>query len=236
MLLLLNPPLDPLTREQQAQQDAQTRGFRNAEQYRKWKETGRVETQGSVVTTRAAAGEHGLATAGSATASHAGLHPFPSRHFDLPKTPQPGRENVKFQAGRHISGCEKWRDSRYNAFRSYAATWHDAVWWRTHYPRIVFVLGGWYYWHANYWHPAWGYQPEAVYGYDGPIYAFNDLEPDLVVATVQVTLQQLGYYHGPINGELDPVTQDAIANYQRDHGLYATSTIDEPTLASLGMA
>jgi len=57
-----------------------------------------------------------------------------------------------------------------------------------------------------------------------------------VVATVQVTLQQLGYYHGPINGELDPVTQDAIANYQRDHGLYATSTIDEPTLASLGMA
>jgi hypothetical protein len=77
-------------------------------------------------------------------------------------------------------------------------------WWRSHYPRIVFVLGGWYYWHANYWYPAWGYQPEAVYGYDGPIYAFNDLEPDQVVANVQATLQQLGYYHGPTNGVLDP--------------------------------
>jgi len=61
--------------------------------------------------------------------------------------------------------------------------------------------------------------------YHGPIYAFNDLEPDQVIANVQTTLQQPGYYRGPINGELDPATQDAIANYQRDHGLYATSAI-----------
>ncbi len=33
--------------------------------------------------------------------------------------------------------------------------------------------------------------------------------------------KQLGYYDGPINGLLEPATQDAIANYQRDHGLYA---------------
>jgi hypothetical protein len=121
-------------------------------------------------------------------------------------------------------------------FRKYTGAWHDRDWWRSHYPRIVFVSGGWYYWHANYWYPAWGYQPEAAYGYDGPIYAFNDLEPDQVVANVQATLQQLGYDHGSINGVLDPETQNAIANYQRDYGLYATSTIDEPTLASLGMA
>jgi hypothetical protein len=121
-------------------------------------------------------------------------------------------------------------------FRKYTAAWHDRDWWRSHYPRIVFVSGGWYYWHANYWYPAWGYQPGAVYGYDGPIYGLNDLPPDQVVANVQATLQQLGYYHGPINGSLDLATLDAIANYQRDHGLYATSAIDEPTLASLGMA
>lgn len=228
--------LQPLTKEQQAEIYVQDQGFRSAEQYRKWKETGRLETVGSVATTRPPADEHGLATAGSAAASRPGMHPFPSRHFDLQNTAAPGIEHLKFQPGNHIAGCEEWRDSRYNVFRKYTAAWHDRDWWRSHYPRIVFVSGGWYYWHANYWYPAWGYQPEAVYGYDGPIYAFNDLEPDQVVANVQATLQQLGYYHGPINGVLDPATQDAIANYQRDHGLYATSAIDEPTLASLGMA
>ena len=94
-------------------------------------------------------------------------------------------------------------------------------------------MGGWYYWHANYWYPAWGYHPDAVYAYDGPIYAYNDLAPDQAVANVQTTLEQLGYYHGPINGYLDSGTREAISNFQRDHGLYATSTIDEPTLASL---
>jgi hypothetical protein len=168
--------------------------------------------------------------------TRAKVNALASRHFDLPKVPRPGMENVKFQSGRHIPECEKWRDSRYNAFRNYTATWHDADWWRGHHSRVVFVLGGWYYWHANYWYPAWGYQPEAVYGYDGPIYAFNNLEPDQVVANVQAALQELGYYHGPIDGVLGAATSEAIANYQRDHGLYMTSAIDEPTLAALGMA
>jgi hypothetical protein len=30
-------------------------------------------------------------------------------------------------------------------------------------------------------------------------------------------------------------TRTAIADYQRDHGLYETSTIDRPTSQSLGM-
>lgn len=232
----VHPAARPLTPQQQAEISAQDQGFRSAEQYRKWKETGRVETTGTVATTRAATGEHGLAATGSATGSHTGVHPFPSRHFNLPNAPAPGIGHVKFQPGSHIPRCEQWRDSRYHVFQKYTAAWHDRDWWRSHYPRIVFVLGGWYYWHANYWYPAWGYQPEAVYGYDGPIYAFNDLEPDQVVANVQATLQQLGYYGGPITGELDQATRDAIANYQSDHGLYITSAIDEPTLASLGMA
>jgi hypothetical protein len=36
--------------------------------------------------------------------------------------------------------------------------------------------------------------------------------------------------------ELSAIKPDALANYQRDQGLYTTSAIDEPTLASLGMA
>jgi peptidoglycan hydrolase-like protein with peptidoglycan-binding domain len=61
------------------------------------------------------------------------------------------------------------------------------------------------------------------------------LPPDQVVANVQTALQEQGYYHGEVDGLLGPLTRAAIADYQRDQGLYITSAIDEPTLASLGM-
>jgi peptidoglycan hydrolase-like protein with peptidoglycan-binding domain len=67
------------------------------------------------------------------------------------------------------------------------------------------------------------------------MYAYHDLLPDQVVANVQAALQELGYYHGPVNGILGSETREAIANYQRDHGLYTTSTIDQVTLEALGM-
>jgi hypothetical protein len=152
----VQPAAPPLTKEQQDQVNAQTAGFRNAEQYRKWKETGRVETPGGVATLGAPAGQHGMIAAGSGAGSHPDVHSFPSRHFDLPNTRGPGIQHVKFQPGSHIPECERWRDSRYNVFRKYTATWHDPDWWRIHHSRIVFVLGGWYYWHAGYWFPALG--------------------------------------------------------------------------------
>jgi peptidoglycan hydrolase-like protein with peptidoglycan-binding domain len=80
-----------------------------------------------------------------------------------------------------------------------------------------------------------GYAPNAYYAYDGPIYGYNNLTPDQVIANVQATLQQEGYYHGEVGGMLGPLTRSALANYQRQHGLYVTSAIDRPTLESLGM-
>ena len=56
-----------------------------------------------------------------------------------------------------------------------------------------------------------------------------------MIANVQASLQEQGYYHGEVDGVLGPLTRAAIADYQRDHGLYITSAIDEPTLAALGM-
>jgi peptidoglycan hydrolase-like protein with peptidoglycan-binding domain len=101
----------------------------------------------------------------------------------------------------------------------------------------VLIGGGWYYWNAGFWYPAWGYEPTQVYyPYDGPIYGYNDLPPDQVVANVQEALQAQGYYHGEVDGMLGPLTRAALADYQRDHGLYTTSAIDEPTMASLGFA
>jgi peptidoglycan hydrolase-like protein with peptidoglycan-binding domain len=53
---------------------------------------------------------------------------------------------------------------------------------------------------------------------------------------VQAALQQQGYYRSEVDGLLGPLTRAAIADYQRDHGLYLTSAIDRPTLESLGIA
>src|SRR5213078_5416944 len=69
-----------------------------------------------------------------------------------------------------------FRGQQYAAFRNYHTQWHDRGWWRSHFDRIVLVNGGWYYWDAGYWFPAWGYAPYAYYPYDGPIYAYNGLQ------------------------------------------------------------
>ena len=131
---------------------------------------------------------------------------------------------------------ESFRGQQYAAFRNYHREWHDRGWWRSHCDRIVFVSGGWYYWNAGYWFPAWGYDPYAYYAYDGPIYAYNGLTPDQVIVDVQLQLQRAGYYDGPVDGILGPMTQDAIAAFQADNGLAVTAAIDEPTLATLGLA
>jgi hypothetical protein len=130
---------------------------------------------------------------------------------------------------------DAFRGQPYTAFRNYNRQWHDRSWWRSHYDRIVFVNNGWYYWNVGYWFPAWGYAPSVSYVYDGPIYAYNGLSPDQVTVNVQERLARAGYYDGPIDGLLGPMTREAIAAYQADNGLAITSAIDEPTLATLGL-
>ena len=142
---------------------------------------------------------------------------------------------------RHATITNNWRGEQfsgqnYSAFRNYSRSYHDRHWWHSHYPRITFYFGAPYYWDAGYWYPAWGYYPGYVYAYDGPIYGYNDLAPDQVVLDVQVRLQREGYYTGPIDGLLGPMTRKAITAFQADHGLAITSSIDRPTLATLGLS
>jgi hypothetical protein len=165
--------------------------------------------------------------------------PFKSQRFNLASKSKPNTSvapAVNFQQNRRIQGSDRWQGSNYQVFRNYRSEWHDRDWWSRNNSRIVFVFGGWYAWNAGYWYPAWGYDPGAYYAYDGPIYGYNNLPPDQVIANVQAALQQQGYYQGEVDGLLGPITRDAIANYQRDHGLYMTSAIDQPTLESLGMS
>src|SRR2546421_7369620 len=79
------------------------------------------------------------------------------KHFDFANRTTPNVNSVTFRANRRIIGSENWRGSRYVVFRNYRPAWHDRVWWIGHYPRIVLIGGGWYYWNSGFWYPAWGY-------------------------------------------------------------------------------
>jgi hypothetical protein len=149
--------------------------------------------------------------------------------------------NVAVNRDPNVRIVNNWRNDRfrganYGAFYNYNRHWHDRSWWRNNYSNIVFVLGGWWYWNAGYWYPALGYAPYANYIYDGPIYGYGNLTPDQIVVNVQVALQQQGYYAGPIDGILGPETRGGLAAFQADYGLAITSTVDQPTLATLGLA
>jgi hypothetical protein len=160
---------------------------------------------------------------------------YAGKHFNL-AGPNRSIPAVRFTAGVHIVGSNAWMGPRYVVFRNYSPVWHDRIWYANSYPNISFVFGAPYYWNAGYWYPAWGYEPNATYYYDGPIYASSPtVDPSQEVAQVQSVLHDQGYYQGEIDGVLGPLTRAAIASYQQDHGLYTTSAIDEPTLESLGL-
>lgn len=145
--------------------------------------------------------------------------------------------SVKFNQNYQIAGAQNWNKPQYRVFRSYRPQWHDQGWWRSHHRRLSLIGGGWYFWDAGYWYPAWGYdEGAAYYPYDGPIYSGPSARPfDQVVADVQAALQEQGYYRGEVDGLLGPLTRQALAEYQDAQGLYATETIDQPTLESLGL-
>ncbi len=113
---------------------------------------------------------------------------------------------------------------------------HNRDWWRRNNYRLVRYGGGYWYWNSGWWYPAYGYDPYySHYVYDGPIFGYGYAAPGDVTAQVQRSLAQQGYYYGPIDGILGPGTRSAIQRYQIDRGLAVTATIDEQTLATLGM-
>lgn len=153
---------------------------------------------------------------------------------------QPSAEtstNGNFRGGDGASRGRNGNENSYtDAYRRYHHHHHDRDWWRSHCDRIVLVSGGYYYWDTGYWYPAWGYDVAySNYAYDGPIYGYDGLPPDEVISSVQSALQEEGYYLGAVDGELGPLTRQAIAAWQRDHGLAITTVIDEPTMRSLGL-
>jgi hypothetical protein len=162
-----------------------------------------------------------------------------AQHANFRAQPKPQQvPTVTYNQNYRIQGSESWQGPQYEVFRAYRPERHDQGWYRSHYPRVELIGGGYYYWNNGYWYPAWGYDPSAeYYAYDAPIYVGHSAEPpDRVIADVQAELQEMGYYKGEVDGLLGPLTREALAAYQADQGLVATAVIDEPTLDSLGMS
>jgi hypothetical protein len=161
-----------------------------------------------------------------------------AQHVNFKAKPNPKIASVKFNQNYQIAEARNWTGPQYQAFVSYRPQWHDQGWWQSRYStNILLIGGGWYYWDAGYWYPAWGYDESAAYyPYDGPIYVGDTPRPfDQVVADCQATLQEQGYYKGEVDGLMGPLTREALASFQRDHGLITTAAVDQPTLASLGL-
>ena len=162
---------------------------------------------------------------------------YQPRHQDFRAQRKSSIASVQFNKNYQINGAQNWSGSNYRVFRSYRPQWHDQGWWRSHHNHLSLIGGGWYYWDGGYWYPAWGYDNSAAYyPYDGPIYSGPSATPfDQIVADVQSALQEQGYYKGEVDGLIGPLTRQALAEYQEANGLYATQTIDQPTLQSLGL-
>lgn len=112
---------------------------------------------------------------------------------------------------------------------------------RSHY-RVNYCNGyrglGWYYG-----------PPNVSYYYQYPgvsYYSSRSLIPSTYVSLiyspynsldyqVQRALYELGYYNGPLDGDIGPMSRMAIANFQAESGLEPTGLIDETLLYYLGI-
>jgi hypothetical protein len=140
--------------------------------------------------------------------------------------PHKGRPVLNFNNSNTMSfadACRRHRNS------------HDCNWWRNHCTTIILIGGGFYAWDLGYWYPAYGYDNYySNYAYDGPIYGYDGLPPDQIIANVQYALQQLGYFSEAVDGVLGGPTRSAIEDYQVENDLPVTGAIDRPLLVSLG--
>jgi hypothetical protein len=166
----------------------------------------------------------------------AAVQKIQAQHKTFKAQPKTAISSVQFNPNYRIAAAQNWAGPQYEVFRVYQPQWHDRSWWSSRYTTLSLIAGGWYFWEAGYWYPAWGYdEAAAYYPYDGPIYVGSNRPFDQVVADVQAVLQEQGYYTGEIDGLLGPLTRDALAAYQQAAGLPPTAAVDQPTLESLGL-
>jgi hypothetical protein len=101
--------------------------------------------------------------------------------------------------------------------------WYHNHWYGGFYPGFAF-----YPFDYGYGYYPYGYYPGYYdYGYSGSDYRQAS-------AQIQQALAQMGYYSGPIDGQIGPSTLVAVRQFQHDRGLVVTGQLDGPTLQAFG--
>lgn len=129
---------------------------------------------------------------------------------------------------RHFTDSSRFaRIDRHVAYRSYP---------RSHY-RLCHGQGwrglGWYFGPPN---MSYYYETPGVYYYSSRDYApasyvsLTYSPTSSLDYSVQEALANLGYYDGPLDGDIGPMSRLAIANFQADNGLEPNGIIDEVLL------
>ena len=87
--------------------------------------------------------------------------------------------------------------------------------------------------------PYYGYYPYSYYGgyantysYYQPAYGYDSA----TVAAVQQRLEELGFYHGIVDGVMGPRTRAAITAFEDTHGMVVDGTITPGLLDRMGLA
>jgi type VI secretion system secreted protein VgrG len=65
---------------------------------------------------------------------------------------------------------------------------------------------------------------------------FGTIEPPTTILGAQRRLMMLGYYHGPLDGELSPLTVHSLVTFQTVQGLEETGELDSATQSALKSA
>jgi len=71
--------------------------------------------------------------------------------------------------------------------------------------------------------------------YSSPAYSYDYSSSDSLISDVQNQLTRLGYVTGPADGDMGPLTQNAVAQFQRDNNLPITGRLNSVTLQALGI-
>ena len=66
-------------------------------------------------------------------------------------------------------------------------------------------------------------------------YRFKRGAPDDRVRQAQLVLQEKGYYRGPVDGLMTPETRRAVWNFQKSVGFRLSGSLDQQTMAALGL-
>jgi hypothetical protein len=118
-----------------------------------------------------------------------------------------------------------WDRGREHYWHGHHYRWYNDGW--------LIIDGG--FWPYDYGYPYYGYDdyyPGVVYQ---PSYVSDYYDATVVATDVQSALADMGYYRGPIDGIIGPMTRQAIEDYQRDRGLVVSGRINRALLESLGL-